>query len=494
MFFFLLQTRELLLFGNIHFFWTFFVFVWAVWAVKATVAGFYQPTPSSESASRLTGSAVIPVVDEPLEVFEEVLARVSASEIEQIIVVINGRRNPGIEQVCKKFPGRVEWVHTPTPGKRNAVALGVRRSRGDLVALVDSDTIWQPDTWVELRAAFGSAKVGGATTHQRIFNPGRHWLTRYADWLEDIRCRTSMPAMSVLGQVGCLPGRTIAFRRHLLNRFMDDFLNDVYLGTHLEISDDRALTNYTLRAGYRTVYQRTSVVYTDAPTNLRTFVKQQYRWSKGSQYNTLRMVPWMLRKTPLLLLCFAADVIIPFFLFAVVFTMIVDTILYHPPLFDAPPAAILWGEALVGALVGTVIRQWAHLWHAPLDLVFLPVFLCLLFLLMPPIRLIGFFRAAFDEGWGTRADAYVGGARRSLLRFVPICLGILMTTFFCLIGLMLEQPQASLRILTSPSGQSFLVAVAELLVATTVGLVYGRSRVPAPQPPHARAEFALEAR
>src|SRR5215217_2691918 len=104
-----------------------------------------------------------------------------------------------------------------------------------------------------------------------------------------------MPAQSVLGQVGCLPGRTIAFRRDILVRSMPAFLRERFLGVFLEISDDRTLTNATLKLGYRTVYQSTSLVYTDAPTRIGKLVKQQYRWARGSQYNTLRMLPWMLR-------------------------------------------------------------------------------------------------------------------------------------------------------------------------------------------------------
>ena len=44
-------------------------------------------------------------------------------------------------------------------------------------------------------------------------SPSARWITRWADWLENSRALYSMPAQSVLGQIGCLPGRTIAFRR-----------------------------------------------------------------------------------------------------------------------------------------------------------------------------------------------------------------------------------------------------------------------------------------
>ena len=98
-----------------------------------------------------------------------------------------------------------------------------------------------------------------------------------------MRSQYSLPAMSVLGTVGCLPGRTIAFRTGILRRVMHDFLSERFLGFVLEVSDDRTLTNLTLKAGYKTVYQSTSLVYTDAPMGLRKLIRQQLRWARGSQ-------------------------------------------------------------------------------------------------------------------------------------------------------------------------------------------------------------------
>ena len=42
------------------------------------------------------------------------------------------------------------------------------------------------------------------TTKQRILAHDRHILTRWADWMESLRNEYSMPAMSVLGTVGCV--------------------------------------------------------------------------------------------------------------------------------------------------------------------------------------------------------------------------------------------------------------------------------------------------
>ena len=55
--------------------------------------------------------------------------------------------------------------------------------------------------------------------------PRRSVLTRWADWLEAVRGEYSLPAMSVLGTMGCLPGRTIAIRMGILRAAMPEFLS-----------------------------------------------------------------------------------------------------------------------------------------------------------------------------------------------------------------------------------------------------------------------------
>src|SRR5208282_1848804 len=129
---------------------------------------------------------------------------------------------------------------------------------------------------------FADPEVGGVTPRQRITDPTTSLLTRFCDWLEDVRSFGTLQAMSVKGQVGCLPGRTIAFRREILNKVLPEFMNETFLGFHKEVSDDRSLTNHTLKAGYKTVLQSTAIVYTLAPPTWKKFIRQQLRWSEGS--------------------------------------------------------------------------------------------------------------------------------------------------------------------------------------------------------------------
>ncbi|WP_448630604.1 glycosyltransferase [Cellulomonas soli] len=315
-------------------------------------------------------------------------------------------------------------MHTPIPGKRNAVKIGTELSRGDITVLVDSDTIWTDGTLPELIKPFADPNIGGVTTRQRILEPERSWITRWADWLENSRALYSMPAQSALGQIGCLPGRTIAFRRNILIRVMDDFMHQRFLGVFLEVSDDRTLTNLTLKAGYRTVYQYTSLVYTDAPLQVKKLFKQQLRWARGSQYNTLRMLPWMLGHAPVLAVFFLTDILLPFLLVGAVGGWIYRALsgtgvnLYQA-ILESYTGLRGWawviGLMIASSVLSMAIRQIRHLHEKPSDFFRLPVFIIVSTFFLMPVRLLGFMRMAHASGWGTRAGAYAGGGQDDLM-------------------------------------------------------------------------------
>ncbi len=413
---FLLQVRDLISDApfEIYLFALFTAIVWVVWVMKVALSARYRPWRTPCAA---TTSVVIPVVDEPLDLFHDVLRRIVEQHPHEVIVVINGPRNTALESVCDRFP-QVRHTWTPVAGKRNAVAVGVQEASGELIALVDSDTLWTADVLTELVKPFNDPDVGGVTTRQRILDPRRRFITRWADWLENSRALYAMPAQSAVGQVGCLPGRTIAFRRDVLERAMPQFLGEKFLGVFLEVSDDRTLTNLTLKQGYRTVYQHTSLVYTDAPLRLRKMAKQQLRWARGSQYNTLRMMPWMVGHAPALGFFFAMDILLPFLLLGTWAGGLYRTLTqtgynFYSPLLDLRPG---WqGVALLILLIvsaswlSMALRQMRHLREVPVDVFLLPFYIVFSTFFLMPIRLLGFFRMAHVAGWGTRAHAYAAG-------------------------------------------------------------------------------------
>lgn len=422
MFIFLLQVRHIIDgYAEIYMFAVYSALIWALWVLKLVLSSRYRPFTGTFEG---TTSVVVPVVDEPLDLFRDVLGRMVEQRPGEIIVVINGKPNEALQEVCEEFAPLVRWVHTPIPGKRNAVMIGTELSDGEITVLVDSDTVWTDDTLAELVRPFADPQVGGVTTRQRILEPERSWITRWADWLENSRALYSMPAQSVLGQVGCLPGRTIAFRRSIMMRVMDRFMTERFMGVFLEVSDDRTLTNLTLKEGFKTVYQHTSLVFTDAPLEVRKLFKQQLRWARGSQYNTLRMLPWMIGHAPVLATFFIMDIVLPFLLAGVIAGWVYRAVTsqgynFYAGILDeyGVQSGVIMVVVLmvVSSVLSMAIRQLRHLSEKPSDFFRLPIFIIVSTMFLMPVRLIGFFRMGHASGWGTRAGAYGGGASHDTL-------------------------------------------------------------------------------
>lgn len=427
---FTLQSIYLAKYGVVFPFFLAFSLVIGFWFLKVLRVRRYELAPGPFGG---TASVLIPVVDEPELLFSDVLSRVQKQHSGELLVVINGPKNSVLEQICAKYG--VDFVCSEVASKRHAIATGLKHLSGDVVVLVDSDTLWQTGMLENLLAPFSDSRVGGVTTSQRISNERDSIWTSWAAWLEVVRAEYTMPTMSTFGQVGCLPGRTIAIRREILNDSVERFLTDKFLGVHLEVSDDRSLTNYVLKAGYKTVFQSNAFVETTAPADLDTLFKQQLRWARGSQYNTLRMIPWMAKHARPLLYLYLADIVIPFLILGGFLGWIVKfTFAIGSPntLIEAgiEPGTMSVAEVIALAIVSSwsflVLRFYKTL-HSVRDYLLLPVYMFINTFFLVPIRVCGFFLMAVNSAWGTRKNAFRGEKERLIAKqTIPMFLGAVM--------------------------------------------------------------------
>src|SRR3954469_13820499 len=294
-------------------FMAFFVYVWALWAFKFCSARRYRPSAAEPGPLRV--SVLVPVFREPEAVFRRSLASVRAQGPFELIAIVDGG-DRDVATVAADYTDRVLLI--PKAGKRAAIAAGLAASdpSTDMVVVLDSDTVWELEALQEMLRPFADSRVGGVTPRQAIFDVGTNPVRRFADWLEDLRYHLTVPAQSVFGQVGCLAGRTIAYRRVAFEPAVEQLVRQTVFGVPLHVGDDRVLTNELLRNGWRTVYQSTARVSTDAPSDWWTFWKQQLRWGRSSQRETLLSLRWLWRR-PVALASFATDILTPFALYAV---------------------------------------------------------------------------------------------------------------------------------------------------------------------------------
>jgi hyaluronan synthase len=385
----------------------FFVYVWVLWAAKALAARRYRPWSGEPPGFATT--VIVPVYDEPEPLFRRVLESVRENGPTEMVAVVDGG-DPHLASVAADYCERV--LQIPKSGKRSAIAAGVAAADPDtdILVVVDSDTVWQAGALTEMLKPFEDRRVGGVTPRQAIFDVGNSSVRRLADWIEDLRYHLTVPAQSVFGQVGCLAGRTIAYRREAFEPAVERLVRQKILGVPLHVGDDRVLTCELLRNGWRTVYQSTALVLTDAPSDWRTFWRQQLRWARSSQRETLLSLRWLWRR-PVALTCFVTDIVTPFALYGVMAVAAARALTgtgAGPGLPVAPQLAL----GYLGMVTSIGIRQIGHFRRSPGDISRLAIFVLQLTFLMVPIR-IAAFATMFHQRWGTRSPMARGAVHEA---------------------------------------------------------------------------------
>ncbi len=143
-----------------------------------------------------------------------VLASVVANHPSELIAVVDGgdaRDRRARRRVLRRGAPR-----SRRSGKRAAIAAGLRASDPSDRRRRSCSTPTRVGARTRSPSCCGRSPTRASAASRRarrVFEPGDNPVRRLADWIEDIRYHLTVPAQSVFGQVGCLAGRTIAYRR-----------------------------------------------------------------------------------------------------------------------------------------------------------------------------------------------------------------------------------------------------------------------------------------
>jgi cellulose synthase/poly-beta-1,6-N-acetylglucosamine synthase-like glycosyltransferase len=255
---------------------------WTCWLIRRIPAVMYKPATAD---FWLPLSIVVPVYQEDPVIFAEAIESWLANRVAAIVLVIDST-DVVCQAVARRYP--VYVIITDVPGKRDALRKGWEACRTDLVALVDSDTIWARDVAVEVCRPFADPRVGGVGTRQNVYRP-RGFLQRVNDMYLDYRYFDDNAAQTVVGRaVSCLSGRTAVYRRKLLLEVSHEFMTETFLGVPCMSGDDKRLTTLILERGHLTYMQRSARVWSTFPGTIPVFIRQRLRWARNTWRSDLR--------------------------------------------------------------------------------------------------------------------------------------------------------------------------------------------------------------
>jgi hyaluronan synthase len=248
----------------------------------------YKPIPLMEGPLPSV-TVIIPAYNEGAMVAQSIGSVVKAdypADKLEIICIDDGSTDDTwhyIHRAQRSYPQLIKPIRFPNNrGKKEALYAGFTQGRGDIFVTIDSDSVIEPGALRHLVAPLlQDDRMGAVAGNVKVYNRhqslmGKMQAVRFVN-LDFLRA-----SQSLYRNVICTPGSLSAYRRTALMSHLEAWRRQTFLGAPCQHSEDRALTNFVLKGGYFTYYQRTAVVYTLVPETYTGVCKMYLRWERGN--------------------------------------------------------------------------------------------------------------------------------------------------------------------------------------------------------------------
>ena len=255
--------------------WALTISFWSVMLfVPMAVVSKYREDSQEDVKTFPKVSVVIPAYNE-----EKVIANTIEGIIEtkypnkEIIFVDDGSKDATLA-IASRYKDQIRVLHKENGGKATALNYGLVYAKGEIIVIVDADTIVGRNALKEIVKGFEvnehvAAVAGNIKVRNRV-----NWITKcqaleYITGIQIIR-----RAFDIFGSITIVPGALGAFRK--------SFLTEAGAYGKDTIVEDFDQTIKLLKAGLITQGSSKATAYTEAPNTLKDFVAQRKRWYRGN--------------------------------------------------------------------------------------------------------------------------------------------------------------------------------------------------------------------
>ena len=261
-------VRIILLVGMTISFWSTMLFVPS--AVYSKYREELQPEPTSYPLI----SILIPAYNEEKVIGNTIEAMIETKYPKKQILVIDDGSTDKTLSIAQQYKDQVTVLHKENGGKASALNYGLVYAKGNIVVIVDADTIIGRTSLKEIIKGFEvdervAAVAGNIKVRNKI-----NWITKcqaleYITGIQIVR-----RAFDIFGTITIVPGALGAFKRELMQG----------TGSYQKhtIVEDFDATVKLLKSGLITQGSTKSTAYTEAPSTLDDFAKQRKRWYRGN--------------------------------------------------------------------------------------------------------------------------------------------------------------------------------------------------------------------
>jgi len=210
-------------------------------------------------------------------VIEETLHSLMTLDYERKqIVVVDDASTDRTYELASKYTGRVTLAkHAVSTGRKaGAINYGLNFSKGNVIVVVDDDTLLRPDAINNMVLGLADEKIGAVAGNVKVKAEPYNLLARLQSTEYLVNMELGRPFQDdVYRGLFVISGCFGAFRRDLLQK-IGEYDADI-------IAEDLDVTWKLYKLKSRVAYREDAMCYTDAPTSLGVLYRQRRRWDKG---------------------------------------------------------------------------------------------------------------------------------------------------------------------------------------------------------------------
>lgn len=219
-------------------------------------------------------SILVPAYNEEKVIEKTIQGLIETRYPNKEIVIIDDGSKDTTFQIISKYKHQVKALHKDNGGKASAINFGLAYSTGEIIVVVDADTIIGPDSLTYLARGFSSDENVAAVAGNIKVRNRKNWLT----WCQAVEYVAGIQivrrAFDLFGAISVVPGSLGAFKRSTLEE----------VGTYHKdtLVEDFDVTLKILKTKLVVAGSTRATAYTEAPETLTSLYKQRKRWYGGN--------------------------------------------------------------------------------------------------------------------------------------------------------------------------------------------------------------------
>jgi cellulose synthase/poly-beta-1,6-N-acetylglucosamine synthase-like glycosyltransferase len=261
-------TRIILLWAMTISFWSTMLFV------PMAVLSKYREDIQPDVKSYPKVSVIIPAYNEEKVIANTIEALLETKYPKKEIIFVDDGSKDNTLRIATRYKDRIKVLHKENGGKATALNYGIQYSTGEIIVIVDADTIIGRQSLKEIVKGFEVDEHVAAVAGNIKVRNATNWITKcqaleYITGIQIVR-----RAFDVFGSITIVPGALGAFKK--------SYLMEAGAYGKDTIVEDFDQTIKLLKAGLITQGSSKATAYTEAPNTLRDFIAQRKRWYRGN--------------------------------------------------------------------------------------------------------------------------------------------------------------------------------------------------------------------